>query len=438
MPINNSIQELWDLFVSDKASAEEVNALFEHIRSAENNEAHIAFFRQAIDKVPTSFYRTDDAVIRSVLDAIVSSDDDLKASLNTTVQAHPIGRTPVLRKWVWAAASIILLVGIGAYLWTNKKKNPAAVAVVASDIQPGKNGAILTLDNGSRVVLDSLGNGMIATQGGSRVLLKNGQLAYDPTGQSAVAVAYNTMSTPKGRQFSLQLPDGTKVWLNAASSLRYPTVFAGKERRVEVTGEAYFEVAPLTSRQVGTGSKGGSHKVPFIVKIGSYSGNGAEVKVLGTHFNVNAYENEASINTTLLEGSVVVTLSSDRQQQTSLHDQSVILKPGQQAQIAGAVTKGDVANQEARQGIKVINDADIDKTMAWKNGLFNFDGASLYEVMKQIERWYDIEVVYEKDVRNSEFVGKLTRDVTLNQLLDGFKEFGIHYKFEGRKLIILP
>lgn len=421
MPINHSIQELWDLFVSDKASAEEVNALFEHLRNAGNNEEHIAYLKQAIDKVPTVFHKTDDAVIRSILDVIVSSDNDLAAVLNTTVQAHPIRRTPVLRKWVWAAASIILLVGIGTYLWTNKKKNPVAVAVSTSDIPPGKNGAILILDNGNRVVLDSLGNGMIATQGGSRVVLKNGQLAYDPTGQSAITVAYNTMSTPKGRQFSLQLPDGTKVWLNAASSLRYPTVFAGKERRVEVTGEAYFEVA----RNV---------EMPFRVSVS----NKAEVKVLGTHFNVNAYENEASINTTLLEGSVVVTLSSDRQQQKSFNGQSVTIKPGQQAQIAGAVTRGDVAGSEARQGIKVINDADIDKTMAWKNGLFNFEGASLYEVMKQIERWYDIEVVYEKDVRNSEFVGKLSRDVTLNQLLDGFNEFGIHYKLEGRKLIILP
>ena len=420
MPVNHSIQELWDLFVSDKASAEEVNTLFEHIKSADSNEEHIAFFRQAVEKVPVSFYKTDDAVVRSILDVIVSSDDHLEASLDTTARAYPIRRTPFLRKWAWAAASVILLMGIGAYLWTTNKKSPAPVAVAAGagDIAPGKNGAILILDNGSRVMLDSLGNGVIATQGGAQVLLKNGQLAYDPTGQPAAAVAYNTMSTPKGRQFSLQLPDGTKVWLNAASSLRYPTVFAGKERRVEVTGEAYFEVAA-------------NAQMPFRVNVN----NKAEVAVLGTHFNVNAYENEDHINTTLLEGAIAVALPADRQQQASSHGRSVTLKPGQQAQIAAPGAKGA---GEPGQRIKVVNDTDIDKTMAWKNGVFYFEGVGLYEVMRQIERWYDIEVVYEKGVRNSEFVGKLTRDVTLNQLLEGFKEFDIHYKLEGRKLIILP
>jgi ferric-dicitrate binding protein FerR (iron transport regulator) len=412
MKIDNTIQELWELFISDKASPEQLNALFEQINSANNDDDHITYIKEAISKIPQSFYKTDDTVIHSILEAIISSNDDLKASLDKDIQPPVAKRIPILRKWAWAAASAILLTGIGAYLWTYNKKNPLqpVVSVNTADIRPGKNGGILTLADGRQVLLDSTGNGVIATQNGAQVLLKNGQLAYVPTGESAVEMVYNMVSTPKGRQFSLLLPDGTKAWLNAASSLRYPTMFVGDQRRVEVTGEVYFEV----SRNA---------RMPFRVNVN----NKVEVEVLGTHFDVDAYENEANIATTLLEGSIIVSQSSDRQQQPSSHGRAVTLKPGQQAQIAGS----------DRQDIKVIT-ADIDKTMAWKNGLFYFDGADLYYVMQQIERWYDIEVVYEKGVRNGEFVGKLTRDVTLNQLLEGFKEFGIHYKLEGRRLTLLP
>ena len=211
------------------------------------------------------------------------------------------------RRW-WAAASIILVLGIGAYLWSARKKN-AAPAVVAADtrvntpdIPPGKDGAILTLADGSQVVLDSLGSGVIALQNGARAVIKNGELVYDLTRAGTGGVAYNTMTTPKGRQFILLLPDGTKVWLNAASSIRYPTVFSGRERKVELTGEAYFEVAKNV-------------RLPFLVNVNDK----ATVEVLGTNFNVNAYEDEASINTTLLEGSVKVN--------------GTVIKPGQQVQV---------------------------------------------------------------------------------------------------------
>ncbi len=420
--MNNSVKELWELFILDKASPEQVNALFHQIKSADSDIDHIACIREAFHKIPQSFYKTDDMVIDSVLKAIISSNDDLRASLHKNVKAPPVKHIPILHKWAWAAASLILLAGIGAYLWTINKREviPPVVAMHATDIKPGKNGGILTLADGRQVMLDSMGNGVVAAQNGAQVLLKNGQLAYVPTGETAAEMVYNTVSTPNGRQFSLLLPDGTKAWLNAASSLRYPTLFAGNQRRVEVRGEVYFEVAR-------------NARMPFYVNVNSK----AEVEVLGTHFNVDAYENEANITTTLLEGAIMVTQSSSQQQRSSSQDRPVILKPGQQAQITGLNDNSSPTGVQMREGIKVT-DADIDKTMAWKNGLFNFDGAGLYEVMQQIERWYDIEVVYEKGVRNSEFVGKLTRDVTLNQLLEGFKEFGIHYKLEGRRLIVLP
>lgn len=300
-----------------------------------------------------------------------------------------------LRKWGWAAASVILCLSVGVYFWTTHQKNvpPDAIARRAGEIVPGKEGAILTLEDGSQVVLDSLGNGVVASQHGVQVVLKNGQLTYGPAKNITGEIAYNTMRTPKGRQFQVTLPDGTQVWLNSASSIRYPTVFAGNERRVDVTGEAYFEVVKNAGK-------------PFRVNVNSK----AEVDVLGTHFNVNAYENEGIIKTTLLEGSVRVN--------------GTVIKPGQQAQVTGSV--------------RVVSNADLDKVMAWKNGLFYFDGATLFEILRQVERWYDIEVIYEAGVPDREFEGKMTRGVSLNGLLIALEKLGVHYRLEGRKLFILP
>jgi ferric-dicitrate binding protein FerR (iron transport regulator) len=339
------------------------------------------------------------------------------AVIDLPADTSPVHRVHFLRRWGWAAASILLALGIGAYLWTTYTKNTPSTATVAKNthIAPGKNGAILILADGTKVVLDSLGNGMVANQNGTQVLLKDGGLAYEATGSSTREVAYNTMTTPKGRQFQVTLPDGTVVWLNAASSLRFPTVFTGGERQVTVTGEAYFEVAHNAN-------------MPFKVNV-----NGkAAVEVLGTHFNVNAYENEDAINTTLLKGSVRVSQIPAGLEQGQ---PSVILKPGQQAQI---VHHNRPAQSKTQSGIKVITDADINKVMAWKNGLFNFEGASLVEVMRQVERWYDIEVAYEKGIPDIEFEGKMTKDVPLKDLLVMLEKSDIHFRIEDRKLIVLP
>lgn len=258
-------------------------------------------------------------------------------------------------------------------------------------------------------------------------MLQGGGIAYDATAAATGKVAYNTMTTPKGRQFQVTLPDGTKVWLNAASSIRYPTVFNDEERKVEVMGEVYFEVARAISSN--------GEKKPFIVDVLPSTGRdgiqtGTRLEVLGTHFNVNAYNNEVTINTTLLEGSVRVSQSMTAQP-------AVTLKPGQQAQV---YNYGGVVPIPENRGkvMKVINDADINKIMAWKNGLFNFEGASFAEVMGQLERWYDVEIVYEKTVPDIEFEGKMTRDVPLHDLLKMLERSDIHFRIEGRKLIVLP
>lgn len=319
------------------------------------------------------------------------------------VDETPVRRISLLRRWGWVAASVLLAVSIGGYLLQHRKE-AAPVAKMEADILPGREGAILTLADGSQVVLDSLGNGVIATQNGKQVLLKNGELAYAGDAGSG-EVVYNNLSTPKGRQFQILLPDGTKVWLNAASSLRYPTAFSGSNREVEVTGEVYFEVAK------------NAHQ-PFIIHLN----NQTKIQVLGTHFNVNAYSNEAAIRTTLVEGSIKIVSGASAEGAPS-----VVLHPGQQAQI-----------DNAKGGMKVMSNVDVDKVTAWKSGLFNFEDSGLEEVMRQVERWYDIEVVYEKNIPDIRFGGKLSNDVSLSGLLRSLQESEVHFRIEGRKLIVLP
>lgn len=332
-----------------------------------------------------------------------------------TPEKAPVRRMNAVWKWGWVAAALLLFAGGTYFLAIHKNTpTPSVAALNVPNIIPGKEGAVLTLADGRKVVLDSLGNGVIAMQNGAKVILKNGELQYALSGETSGDAVYNTMSTPKGRQFQITLPDGTKVWLNSASSLRFPTAFSGTDRRVEISGEAYFEVAH-------------NAKQPFFVKIN----NRAELQVLGTWFNVNAYEDEKAINTTLLQGSVKVSVAGTADQQGRSDIQGTILKPGQQAQIK--------VGTKIQQGIVVIPNADIDKVMAWKNGAFNFNGADLGTVMRQLERWYDIDVVYEKGIPDIRFFGKMSRDVSLADLLKLLEASEVHFRIEeGRKLVVIP
>lgn len=293
------------------------------------------------------------------------------------------------------AAAVILLVCVNAFFLLNRKSNSPQQTAVNHEVPilPGKEGAILTLADGTQIALDTIQNARIPLEHGIEARIVNGTLEY--VGQSTEMV-YNTMSTPKGRQYQLTLPDGTRVWLNAASSIRYPTTFAGELRKVEMEGEAYFEVAK-------------AHE-PFIVAADKR----AEIKVLGTHFNINSYTNEESLVTTVLEGSVQVSRNSDRK----------VITAGQQA--------------SATEVVRVLNNVNTGRVVAWKNGFFDFEGLGLEEVMKQLERWYDIEVVYSGEVPEIKFWGGMTKDITLNDLLSGLKESGVKFRLEGRKLIVLP
>jgi len=315
----------------------------------------------------------------------------------------PVRRLRVLRRWGWAAASLLLILAAGSYFLLSDSSHMPPVSQdlrPLPQITPGKNGAVLTLADGSRVVLDSLGNSVIASQNGTQVVLKDGQLAYHPGGQATPEVLWNTMTTPRGRQFKIILPDGTTVWLNAASSIRYPTAFSGSERRVEVTGEAYFEVAK-------------NEQMPFQVSIN----HEAEVQVLGTEFNINGYTDEPMIKTTLLEGSVRIVKGKNTR----------ILKPGEQALIHAA------GSSDAEIGVMA---GEAEKAVAWKKGIFNMEGVETAAFMRQLSRWYDLEIVYKGPVPERTFHGKLGRDLQLSQILEVLSQFNIRYKLDGKVLTI--
>ncbi|MEO7044232.1 MAG: FecR domain-containing protein, partial [Ferruginibacter sp.] len=275
-----------------------------------------------------------------------------------------------------AAASVILLLSLVAYLLSNNKSGPETAKMesrereVKNDVAPGGYKAILTLGNGSKIVLDSAGNGMLASQGNSRIMkLANGQIAYsssgdlsDGSGSSAKAI-FNTLTTPAGGQYELVLPDGSRVWLDASSSITYPAAFIGSQRKVEITGQAYFEVKK-------------NEMLPFVVQAGAES-----IQVLGTHFNVNAYEDEMAVKTTLLEGSVKIVKGATR----------TIISPGQQMQV--------FKNGEVR----LINNFDVEEAIAWKSGFFSFNKSDLKTVMRQLSRWYNVQIIYQGNIPPKQF-----------------------------------
>lgn len=339
-------------------------------------------------------------------------------------QPAKVRRLPAAGRWL-IAASILLLLSVGAYLFINTRSTRQTAAT--AEILPGKDGAILTLADGTQILLDTIKSGVVALQGGATAKIVNGTLIYDGNGGEAV---YNIMSTPKGRKFHLIMPDGTEAWLNSASSIQFPTAFTGNERKVSVTGEVYLEVAK-------------NKKMPFRLNVN----NQAEVEVLGTHFNVKAYENEPVINTTLLEGSIAIRLKNDKSGKVGKQS---ILKPGQQAQIqvdqnnmqVNAVLPklGTAKNAGINEPeLTVVNNTDVDKVMAWKNNVFDFNNIAFEDAMYQLERWYNIEVVYEKGVppTNVELSGKMTKDVTLNDLVAILEKIGVKCRLEGRKLVIV-
>jgi hypothetical protein len=303
-------------------------------------------------------------------------------------------------------------IGIKPSVQAPKKENsviPSVKPMLLSenDIEPGDDKAILTLGDGTRIILDDAQNGVLANQGGNSILkTSKGELIYSfskdnesqASGGNTENVIFNTIQTPKGGKFLVMLPDGSKVWLNAASSLRFPTKFEGTKREVELQGEAYFEVAHDES------------------KIFEVNTRNQIVQVLGTHFNINAYEDEPTVNTTLLEGSVRI---SDMRTNTSQ-----MLKPGEQSKVS--------------QKIEIVNVKDTGEAVAWKDGYFHFNDEDIQTVMRQIERWYDVTVIYEGKVPSNRFGGEIERSLSLLQVLKILEKSKVHFRLEGREVIVMP
>lgn len=340
----------------------------------------------------------------------VMTDDDVESSVNAMRSNLQLDRKPFIKK-LWpriAIASAVAFMVIGAYFFRSSftKTDNDNTAIAATDIAPGKNGATLTLANGQKIFINDALAGNIASQSGVKISkTKDGQIIYEVTDQGTDKIEYNTLTTTRGEQTQVRLPDGSLVFLNAASSLRYPTSFAKSAKRsVGLTGEGYFEIA-----------KDKSH--PFIVTAANQ-----EVEVLGTHFNINAYSDEKAVRTTLLEGSVRVAPVLDNGSAAG-SNKGRVLKPGQQSAM----------DEKGMQ----VTDVNLDEVVAWQKGYFRFYDEDIATVMRKVSRWYNVEVEYSGQLPEVGFNARITKYSSIKDVLKTLeKTKAVHFKIEGRKVIV--
>lgn len=369
---NNRLAELFQKYVDKTITEEEYAELFVYIRNPETKEQVLAFLDEHNKKVQS--------------DALVHEVDWDGMYENITNPKKSVGRS---RKPIWkyaAAAAVILVGSFTLYSSLQNMLEKKAPLAYHNDVLPGGDRATLTLADGSQIALDSGKAGRLATQGGISIEKDaNGQIIYLAKGNGGdEAQKINTLSTPAGGKFSVVLSDGSKVWLNASSSIKFPAAFSGDSRRVEIKGEAYFEIEKDAAR-------------PFYVNNGS-----SEIKVLGTHFNVMAYPDEYRSELTLLEGAVQFTKNGHAE----------LLKPGRQ-----------ILYTESNNQTKQI-DANIEEVMAWKNDLFVFNNTNIDEVMKQLVRWYNVKVKYEGDKPDISFTGVIPRNANVSKILKALELTG--------------
>jgi ferric-dicitrate binding protein FerR (iron transport regulator) len=381
-------------YLTDGLSADEHADFIQQLQEPGNQQ----LLEQAIDSLAAekAFNGAGNAALKArSLQRLLQQIDTLPENQETPVR-------PIQKRWI-AAAAIAVMIAAGAWLWfSNQPADNKGATITASkagnDLEPGKDGAILVLADGRKVLLDSMPNGTVAQEKGAELTLNNGTLQYNVKDLPVAAQGFNTVSTPRGRQIQLNLPDGTRAWLNAGSSLHFPTAFSGVDRKVEMTGEVFFEV-----------TQDAAH--PFIVKMN----NSTSVEVLGTSFNVNAYANEPAISTTLAEGAVKM-----------MHGQQVItLKPGQQGFTADAALK--------------MKEVDVSEVTAWKDGRFELYG-NIKDIMRQLQRWYNInEVDYQGGTENRMLVATIARSKKLSEVLAILEKTGtVNFSIEGEKVIVKP
>ncbi|WP_127129544.1 FecR family protein [Pseudoflavitalea rhizosphaerae] len=381
-------------YLTDGLSAEQHSGFMQQLQEPGNQQ----LLEQAIDALAAekAFNDTGNAALKA------RSLQRLLQQINATPEKQKATIRSMNKRWM-AAAAIAVLVAAGAWLWfsqhpADKKNVTITASKTGNDLEPGKDGAILVLADGRKVLLDSMPNGTVAQEKGAELILSNGTLQYNVNDLPVAARGFNTVSTPRGRQIQLNLPDGTRAWLNAGSSLHFPTAFSGPDRKVEMTGEVFFEVA-----------KDAAH--PFIVKMN----NSTSVEVLGTSFNVNAYVNEPAISTTLAEGTVKMVYGQ----------QAITLKPGQQGFTANAALK--------------MKEVDVSEITAWKEGRFELYG-NIKDIMRQLQRWYNInEVDYQGGTENRMLVATIARSKKLSEVLAILERTGsVNFSIEGEKVIVKP
>jgi transmembrane sensor len=390
---NNRLKYLLDNYIAKTISPEEEHELFQLIGLGEYDE-EIKKYMSGVWNVEYSELLTKQQSER-ILNAVFGQET---ANIVTRRKASK-------RKLIWVAASILLVVtSAGLFLWLQKSSSTPTLSnsgtnQPVNDVMPGTSGAILKLDDGSSIVLDSAANGNLAQQGNTLVVKSGAAISYvNDKALVEQQMHYNTVETPTGRQFQLVLEDGTKVWLNAASSIRFPVAFIGKQRIVEITGEAYLEVAKNKQK-------------PFQVMC-----DGSVVEVLGTHFNINAYADEESINTTLLEGSVKVLKGLNQK----------TIKPGEQAQV------------RSDGNVRTTANVNIDEVVAWKENRFLFDNTDVKKLMRQLSRWYSVDIQFKGDLDESlTFNGTIPRSATLATVLKMLESTGdVKFSIEGKKIVV--
>ncbi len=310
-------------------------------------------------------------------------------------------------KWAAVAASVLIALSVGFYLYTLPGKTPfPSAAQQAANIlpEPG-NRAVLTLANGKTIALDQVSAGALASQGNVKITkTAEGDIIYQAPNSALqnAPVSYNTITTPKGGQYHIVLPDGTAVWLNASSALHYPAQFPEGKREVELSGEGYFEVAKIGNQQ--------GQRIPFLVKTG-----GQVIEVLGTHFNINGYLDDGRIKTTLLEGSIRVAQINNHQ--------SRVIRPGEQAQVGAGP-------------LRVLTNVDVEQAVAWKSGFFEFDDTDITLVLKQISRFYNVEIVYQGKPPELKLGGRINRNLPLSLVLKSL-EPDLKFRISGNKLTVI-
>ncbi|SDD69739.1 FecR family protein [Mucilaginibacter pineti] len=349
-----------------------------------------------------TYYNTFELSEDLITDENEESYLQLKDSIKLAVDKRITPRAPAIvtsLRFAWvkyaAAALILISLTIGGFLLVRKNNKQQLAANEYKGIVPGSNKAMLTLANGKRIALDDATKGEIAKQAGITITkTADGQIVYQAARNTGSDEAFqNTISTPKGGQYKVILPDGTQVWLNAASSLSYPTLFKGNERMVTLNGEAYFEVTKNPA-------------MPFRVKSGVQL-----IQVLGTHFNVNAYADESTIKTTLLEGAVKITAGAN----------TSIIAPGQQTEV-----------NQTGEGAIAKHQVDVDKETAWKNGVFSFAGDDIRSVMRQVCRWYNIDVVYGDNLPKEKYYGEISRNSSLGGIFRILELNNVKFEVEGK------